>query len=141
MSYPTCKCHGCRNGELCEMEPTYEDLEAEVEKLKAHPMALLSCEAAKRAIQIFESEYVGGMYVGEAVTGLWKYSVKEAMDGETSEEIEPITLKGPPKYACKKHGEHASIMNMTMTHGELAGLLCIVEVFGNLGIDKMTVVE
>jgi hypothetical protein len=68
------------------MEPTYKDLEAEVEKLKAQPMALLSCEAAKRAIKIFEGEYSGGHYTGEAVTGLWKYSVKEAMDGETSYE-------------------------------------------------------
>jgi hypothetical protein len=71
---------------------------------------------------------------------------RQVMSELSSEEIEPITLKGPPKYACKKHGEHASIMNMTMTHGELAGshvfcLLCIVEVFGKLGIDKMTVVE
>jgi hypothetical protein len=60
--------------------------------------------------------------------------------------MDNIAFKKSPKYACKKHGQHASTMNVTMTHGELAGshtfcLLCIVEVFGELGIEKMTEVE
>jgi len=68
------------------VEKVWRVQQAEIERLKSNPIPLLSCEAAKRAIKIFESEYIGGQYTGEAVTGLWKYSVKEAMDGEASDE-------------------------------------------------------
>tara|TARA_R110000782_G_C14461796_1_gene373557 strand:- start:40 stop:231 length:192 start_codon:yes stop_codon:yes gene_type:complete len=57
-----------------------------------------------------------------------------------------IEFRKLPKYSCKDHGQHSAVMNVKMSHGPLEGdhqfcMLCIVDVFDKMGIERMVEVE